>query len=63
MKILDINSIFLKVKEKGIYNGEIRIVIQHGILKDAEYLVREWVEPKNVDGIVDNSLRANKKGD
>lgn len=51
---MQINDILLTAKNRGMRSGEIRITITNGLIRNAEYLVREW-ETKNVDGIVDNS--------
>lgn len=55
---MQINDILLKAKNKGMRSGEIKLIIIKGVIKNAEYLVREWeddMRPKNVDGIVDKS--------
>jgi len=55
MKITKINDILLLAQQKGIRSGEIRITIINGVIKDTEYLVKEWEYRPNIDGIVDNS--------
>jgi len=52
MEIKQINEIINKAHQKGIFSGEIKVVIVRGKIKNVEYLVREWVDTRpSVDGI------------
>jgi hypothetical protein len=50
----NINEVLLLAKQKGIYNGEIKIPIVKGILRleKIEYRVLQWEEKPNLDSIV-----------